>query len=370
MWRRLALGPLGSQNKREVLSDVDWTVRERRVRNVTHGRLHIIEHLEHGFRHSRPAAVMAAKSRAKSRTLWGSGRGELEKPLGSGRGGPGAADEAAARAIADKLKGKAARLTGNNLQSRLVTAGKSERWAERLVGALPGAGAGAQGAPQEAGAGEVLRAAWAAAANPSGRTASGIKGGRARVDEVAAELTTALPPRESSGMDIDEVGGEAREVGGGGGVGGEMARFESLGDNDASAQRAYEALLAEWLVAKGRALAVGAKPPQPPFNVEQRALARGVLDAARFRAEHQPREDGASVQEWARYGRAMAGRGLEQIHLLYGPGGVGKSATIEAIDSATEQLGLSATVVTAYTGVAAAPFAGATAARCPRGLGT
>ena len=207
VWRRLALGPLGSQNKREVLSDVDWTVRERRVRNVTHGRLHIIEHLEHGFRHSRPAAVMAAKSRAKSRTLWGSGRGELEKPLGSGRGGPGAADEAAARAIADKLKGKAARLTGNNLQSRLVTAGKSERWAERLVGALPGAGAGAQGAPQEAGAGEVLRAAWEAAANPSGRTARGIKGGRARVDEVAAELTTALPPRESSGMDIDEVGG-------------------------------------------------------------------------------------------------------------------------------------------------------------------
>ena len=62
----------------------------------------------------------------------------------------------------------------------------------------------------------------------------------------------------------------------------------------------------------------------------------------------------------AMYKDDLEREGLTNVVLLCGPGGAGKSAVVHQLASALAELGLGKVVITAFTGVAAAPFGGAT----------
>ena len=95
---------------------------------------------------------------------------------------------------------------------------------------------------------------------------------------------------------------------------------------------------------------VGAKPP-PPLNPTQRQFAREHLAAQRrLTAGRRRGEDPNRTLE------DLQQQGLSLVSLLQGAGGVGKSVLLAAMDRVLTKLGLGAMVVTAWTGVASAPF--------------
>jgi Mrp family chromosome partitioning ATPase len=93
----------------------------------------------------------------------------------------------------------------------------------------------------------------------------------------------------------------------------------------------------------------------PPLNPEQRLAARSILRICEIRAAHL--RAGTSS---AAYKDDLEREGLTNVVLLCGPGGAGKSAVVHQLASALAELGLGQVVITAFTGVAAAPFGGAT----------
>ena len=113
----------------------------------------------------------------------------------------------------------------------------------------------------------------------------------------------------------------------------------------------YEALAAQYRAAKKAGLPIG----EPPLNVEQRAGARMFLKAALLRAQGIQRGD--SAQQIA---QAIQSAGCPQVLLVVGAGGTGKSAMVHALKSQMQKRGAGYLVVTAYTGVASAPFGGPT----------
>lgn len=345
-WHEKALGPV---DRCERPSDSEWTQYEKQERDLCHGRLHIIEHLDSGFKPDRVNALMGAKHRA--RTLWGPNWWDASKPEGLSGPLTSADEQEAAQWIRDKLKPKTQRLAGADQAARLKMANKSEAWAARLEGALPATRAGAT-RHQGAKAGPVLVQQWMAAALPTERTSNGITGGVARVQEVAKELLKPLPARAATEVDVGV--GVAQGDGGAPVMNAALEQFAPLSNgDDTAAQSAYEELLCAWIQAKADAKVQGVPPPRGPFNVEQRRVGLSAVKAARFRVERlrQGATPAAVVDE-------MAANGLDQIHLMYGPGGTGKSSTIGGIQEAISSLGLGETLVTAYTGVAAAPFGG------------
>ena len=89
--------------------------------------------------------------------------------------------------------------------------------------------------------------------------------------------------------------------------------------------------------------------------MEQRAGARMFLKAALLRAQGIQRGD--SAQQIA---HAIQSAGCAQVLLVVGAGGTGKSAMVHALKSEMQKRGAGYLVVTAYTGVASAPFGGPT----------
>ena len=113
----------------------------------------------------------------------------------------------------------------------------------------------------------------------------------------------------------------------------------------------YEASAAQYQAAKKAGLPIG----EPPLNVEQRAGARLFLKAALLRAQGIQRGDGAQ-----QIAQAIKSAGCPQVLLVVGAGGTGKSAMVHALKSEMQKRGAGHLCVTAYTGVASAPFGGPT----------
>ena len=92
-------------------------------------------------------------------------------------------------------------------------------------------------------------------------------------------------------------------------------------------------------------------PPPPPLNPSQRAFAREHLALQRALAQGRQRGDtpAATLQQ-------LQADGRRQLHLLQGAGGVGKSVLLAAMVRVMRRLGLGGMVITAWTGVASAPF--------------
>ena len=114
---------------------------------------------------------------------------------------------------------------------------------------------------------------------------------------------------------------------------------------------ASAAAAARWKAAKDAGRPVG----EPPLNVEQRAGARPFLEAALVRARGIQRGDSAP-----QIAQAVKAAGLSAVMLVVGAGGTGKSAMVHTLKRRMEETGAGYLVVTAYTGVATAPFGGPT----------
>ena len=99
----------------------------------------------------------------------------------------------------------------------------------------------------------------------------------------------------------------------------------------------------------------GRRVGAPPLNVEQRAGARPFLCVAQLRSRGVVR--GESAQQIA---RAVKAAGLPPVTLVVGAGGTGKSAMVHTLSRRMRETGAGYLLVTAYTGVASAPFGGPT----------
>ena len=91
-----------------------------------------------------------------------------------------------------------------------------------------------------------------------------------------------------------------------------------------------------------------------PLNPEQRAAARNLLAYVNQHASSRDISDSETIATRARE------LGLSAVTLLLGPGGTGKSQVTKSITREIAKRGHGAVIVTAYTGVAAAPFGGPT----------
>ncbi|KOO26568.1 hypothetical protein Ctob_001207 [Chrysochromulina tobinii] len=183
--------------------------------------------------------------------------------------------------------------------------------------------------------------------SPTHRTLTGVEGGCTRVDDVCVANAAPMPmraPLEAMGEGNMADGGNGAD--GGGGMDGDVCFAEIEGG-----QAGYVQLYDQWVILSAAAKQARAVPPPAPFNVEQREFGRKVMAAVH--ARHVGRlNDRAGVEE----ARAS---GIRPVQLLYGPGGVGKSAVItKVVELVLKRQGWGRALVTAFTGVAAAPFAG------------
>jgi len=115
-------------------------------------------------------------------------------------------------------------------------------------------------------------------------------------------------------------------------------------------QETFRAEVAAWCTLC-KSLPAGATKPPPPLNPEQRSFARDHLALSRQVAHGRLRGE----SQLATF-ETLQRLGLRPIRLLQGAGGVGKSVLLSAMDRNYRRLGLGAMVVTAWTGVASAPF--------------
>ena len=114
---------------------------------------------------------------------------------------------------------------------------------------------------------------------------------------------------------------------------------------------AYEHAAAQYKVDKDAGRPVG----KPPLNPEQRSGGRDFLRAAQLRAEALERGESAET-----IARLIELEGLSQITLVVGAGGTGKSEMVHELRAQMDMMGCGHLLVTAYTGVAAAPVGGPT----------
>ena len=120
-------------------------------------------------------------------------------------------------------------------------------------------------------------------------------------------------------------------------------------------QEAYLELHEAWQAACETARAAGEPRPDPPLNVEQRAAARDFFRAVQLRVTR--RRQGRSAAD---IDAELTAEGLDAAELLVGPGGTGKSAIVHELRRQMQLAQCGELLVTAYTGVASAPFGGPT----------
>ena len=94
-----------------------------------------------------------------------------------------------------------------------------------------------------------------------------------------------------------------------------------------------------------------AELPPPPLNPKQRLFARKYLDVLRMLLEGRQRGEPRTTTF-----KRIEDAGLRTAHLLLGAGGTGKSELIKALQRVVRRLRLGGFVVSAWTGVASAPF--------------
>ena len=294
---------------------------------VAQGRLFRIEQVSRALTtHTQKARVMTAW-RLRNRTLWDETPVELDTGTASGAGGLARDAE---RDIAE-IREEAAQRGDPRAMRR---AANMETWAQTTFASLEKLSAAAQPgqtwhrrAPPCDGAPTLPLPA-----GPDGLQQMLAAMAKSRVSPAPAPPTPGPPPPAdpSSQTDADEDE--------------EPPEFRAI-DNEH-----FRCQVAEWKRLKD-ALPHGSVPPPPPLNPPQRAFAREhlALQRALVAGRRGGEEPNATLQK-------LRDQGLRQIHLLQGAGGVGKSVLLAAMERVMRRLGLGTMVVTAWTGVASAPF--------------
>ena len=321
-----------------------------RERAIAHGRLCSMDGLENGFKTHRLAALLTVKARARSRTLW-KHNGSEGKPASAAEMTDEERQEAAKHLAAIRAKAES-KNAGADLCARLRQATSAEKMGKGLIAQLPSSrfahclapAPGAAAAPSDG-----MRLAWAAAAAPSRRTevAASLFTPEA-VAQVAKANKEPMPPLEQAFAED----ANARETGGADAPLVLPERWAVCSDEE------YDSQYARWRQQKDIDDAHPDRPSlagKPPLNPEQREECRQAFSTIHCSATCTRRE--ASVQAKM---AELERRGLHQIIMPHGAGGTGKSAVVHEIvgEMRAHQFGI--LLVTAYTGVAAAPFNGPT----------
>ena len=319
----------------------------RRERRIAAGRLFDLRNVLDAFRVNKDVAVVLAKHRERMRTLWNADGSN--KPEGGGDDEP--SDEAREAAAALKrLQEKAARLrSAKDVTTRLNEAQAAQKMRDKLRSQLPASAAGARA---RASAGGQLRSLWRAAAQPTRRTVDGIQ---RDVRRVSQSISKPLPAREVATRDAATIAAavhssalqtaardEATVHG---------APLPAAGPFDRVSDAEYDAIVAERKARMDAGLEVGRRP----LNPEQRDGGRDFLRHAQLRAELLAR--GQLQQD---VNAAVAAAELPPVTAVFGAGGTGKSALVYELEVQMQESRSGALLVTAYTGVAAAPFGGPT----------
>ena len=311
----------------------------RRVRLIAAARLHDIENVTSGFSTKKNVVMLLSKHRERARKLWRDG----DRPAGGGGDANGAPADAraAAKALA-KLREKAARLRDAKDQSTLqADADAAKRWGESLVGALQSARApSAPSAEQREREAAALAAQWGLAARPARRSLEA----QALGDVTSINKALRAPLVPSGEAEAQPAAAEAAADGAR--TGGQTAHdpFAPLTDGE------YDAAAAAHRAA-------GLPVAEAPLNPEQRAAGRDFRDYAVYRRAALDR--GETPAQIAAHARRDGVDGVDPM-LMVGAGGTGKSAVVHTLKRDFRRVGLRRLCVTAYTGVAAAPFGGPT----------
>ena len=311
-------------------------------RVIAAGRLFKLDNIRNGLRVEHQTSVMLGKHRARSRARWGPDNRPDPSSVG---GGANAAERQAVKDLADINSRAASLREENDTPARTKDSAKFDLWRQSLCVALPSKVRGVVSA-----AGEGLKRQWAAAARPSWRSKEGTSLDPSEVDRLLKEPLAARSPtvfQENTHMlggraaDVPPVCGTNVADGVFADISGEEYDIAAASFKErANTHRNDESL---------------PDPGKPPLNPEQRDAGRGFLEYVTLRCNM--RREGKSAVEIAESARA---KGISQLTLLIGAGGTGKSAVVHSIESHMSQKGLGFLLITAYTGVATAPFGGPT----------
>ena len=344
--RTLGMPPAGGTE----VSEAEAAAPDSEEFEIAAGRLFDIENAATGFRVERQAAVMLAKHRARSRDWWN----DANRPA-AGPSGASADAKRAARELAQWQERLKQQLNKDDICTRLNTSSRMEKWAGRLAAALPTSRFGADVA-SDADAEQHLRRLWPHAAFPSTRTQEQSIP-PADVDRLLKELIQPVQPA-SAGQDPGAA--DVADAGDSHDSAGQPPRLDDACTDDCErlaviSGKDWEAAFAEWEVERAAAKRDSIKAPPAPLNPEQRDVCRAFLQATRHCAAGRRQSTPAHQID-----AQLAQQGLDRVLLLHGPGGTGKSAAVHEIAASMRSSGCGELLVTAYTGVAAAPFGGPT----------
>lgn len=318
----------------------DTTARANRY--IDHGRLSLVENIEDGFTVLTQTTKVCAKHRARSATKWG---GKTPKPTG-GKHTTSNDDTDTPKALTE-LRNKAEKArTGASLVSRLSAADKAASWRNDLLANAPSARLMDSGvpAPDVKQASPDLRAHWMCASSPRNRT---LHPSEKDPTALSTSLQGPMPLR--------------RELPGAGPTDSQNNAFEGNAETEYDSdlvpisEEEYELEAAHWRRNKKIAVDSGREFDQePPLNVQQREAVRRIVEVAELR--YRLTQAGKSATDIY---KKITEDGYTTTCLLVGAGGTGKSAVVHAIERKIEAMG-QYLLVSAYTGVAAAPFFGPT----------
>ena len=301
----------------------------RRKRLIAASRLADIEHLTNGFKAPRTASVLLMKHRSRSRTFWNHAN---PRPEGADGEDMSAGQREAIKEL-QKLREKAERLRGSTpITTRLRKAADVAAWADALRKELPAT------ADRTPSATSRLHELWRCASQPARRTVHH----RSRVRD-PADVDSAN--RKPLAVHDDNAASSSRTVLADGSRDVDMLPadddpFAPIDDIEyGHAKETYEA-------SKRAGLPVG----DAPLNPEQREGGREFLRVAQLRR--------ASLRRGESMQRVAPAIERDGITLVVGAGGTGKSAMVHRLREQFAARDCGKLLITAYTGVAAAPFGG------------
>jgi hypothetical protein len=331
----------------------------KRSRLIAAGRLFDIDNITKCFKVKRPAVVVSAKYRARSRDIWG------DKGVRTPTITATVANQRAARAIA-KLQARADRIyDGGDQAKRLKKLATANKWASELRASLLHtrfqSGILNTTPPQ-------LKSIWAKAAFP---TKHSLLGGVPNPSDITTLLKKPIFLEDANDGDISSSGVAITRTA-------NISLDESSIDLDPFAEIDDDA----YDIATAQHKASGLSHDNAPLNPEQRACGRAMVTVALLRRDLaqqglSPNDISTAVKQSGLHQIIMmTGMDILQHHHNYihdvlicyyhtpqyaiGAGGTGKSAVVHALRREFRRLSLGRVLVTAYTGVAAAPFGGPT----------
>ena len=226
---------------------------------------------------------------------------------------------------------------------------KARAWRHKLVGALPQQAFPEKLVQNQARYRKALAKNWPLADEPAKRTLHpSDKDPENLQDKLRENLPERAAPLNSSGSGNDGCDGDNG--------GGETGKGGSSGDDPYAeiSEEDYEDLASAWH--KENATAEQQRQPirKPPLNPQQRAVTRDFLRVVQNVRQFKRNQDNPAT-----FQQQLQKDGLNLALLMMGAGGTGKSMVVHELDARIKAMGMHL-LVTAYTGVASAPFGGPT----------